>query len=120
MCKVTGCFGIRAFEWQAVAAARVLAGHATLPPRIEMEKWERSRQEERGDGPAFWALMPDFEVYFEAYRKLAGDPAPGTCGRTLPKYDPRWADIFWAFVNTRIDWWKKEAEQAEAALRSNL
>ncbi|KAH8680723.1 thiol-specific monooxygenase [Xylariales sp. PMI_506] len=112
---VTGCFGIRAFEWQAVAAARVLAGHAALPPREVMEKWERDRLEERGDGPAFWALMPDFEVYFEAYRALAGDPAPGTRGRVLPKYDPRWAEIFWDFVNTRNEWWRKEAAEVEAA-----
>jgi hypothetical protein len=95
-----------------VAAARVLAGHATLPARDEMEKWERRRVEERGDSAAFWTLMPDFEVYFEAYRALAGDPAPGTRGRILPKYDPRWAEIFWDFVSTRIEWWKKEAAQA--------
>ncbi|OKL56726.1 hypothetical protein UA08_07862 [Talaromyces atroroseus] len=116
--KVTGCFGIRIFEWQAVAAARVLAGRATLPSRDDMEKWEKLRIEERGDSAAFWTLMPDYEVYFEAYRALAGEPASGTCGRILPKYDPKWEETFWDFVNTRKEWWKKDAEKAETAKNS--
>ncbi|KAM0332519.1 hypothetical protein ACHAQA_002802 [Verticillium albo-atrum] len=38
---VNGGFGLRIFEWQAVAAARVLAGRGKLPPRNEMEAWEQ-------------------------------------------------------------------------------
>ncbi|PYI19607.1 putative dimethylaniline monooxygenase [Aspergillus violaceofuscus CBS 115571] len=113
---VTGGFGIRIFEWQAVAAARVLAGRASLPSREEMEKWEEDRLAERGDGGPFWTLMPDFETHFEQLRELAGEPEPGTTGRVLPKYESAWADVFWDFINTRIEWWKKDQSRAEQSL----
>lgn len=106
---------MRAFEWQAVAAARVLAGRSTLPSRQEMEKWEQDRVAKVGDGPAFWALSPDFEHHFEAMRAIAGDPAPGTTGRVLPKYEAGWGDVFWHFVNQRAEWWEKEAAEATRA-----
>lgn len=109
---MTGGFGIRIFEWQAVAAARVLAGHATLPSQREMEQWERERIVERGDGPAFWALMPDFEKHFEALRAIAGEPAATTKGRVLPKYDSKWAESFWDLISTRNETWKRMAAEA--------
>lgn len=74
-----------------------------------MEKWEQDRVAERGDGPASWTLMPDFEHHFETLRAIAGDPAPGTAGRVLPRYDPKWGEVFWDFVNRRIEWWEKDA-----------
>ncbi|KAL4783710.1 putative dimethylaniline monooxygenase [Aspergillus varians] len=106
---VTGGFGIRIFEWQAVVAARVLAGRSPLPTDEEMKKWEKDRLEERGEGGPFWALSPDFERYFEELRAFAGPPAPGTTGRVLPQYDEAWGEIFWDFVKTRIDWWARDA-----------
>lgn len=106
---VTGGFGLRIFEWQAVATARVLAGRSELPSPAEMNAWEQARVEERGDGPAFWVLMPDFERYFEDLRKLAGAPEPGTAGRTLPVYDSAWGQAFWDFVRWRIEQWEKDA-----------
>ncbi|KAL2844794.1 putative dimethylaniline monooxygenase [Aspergillus pseudoustus] len=105
---VTGGFGIRIFEWQAVAAARVLAGRASLPSREEMHNWEQERLAERGEGGPFWTLMPDFETYFEQLRELAGEPEPGTTGRVLPKYESAWGDVFWDFINMRIQWWKED------------
>ncbi|KAL4887241.1 putative dimethylaniline monooxygenase [Aspergillus karnatakaensis] len=110
---VTGGFGIRIFEWQAVAAARILAGHASLPSREEMEKWEEDRLAERGEGGPFWTLMPDFERYFEEYRALAGEPAPRTTGRLLPKYEPAWGDVFWEFIERRKIWWERDVAEAE-------
>jgi hypothetical protein len=79
-----------------------------------METWERERLSVKGDGPPFWTLMPDFELHFEAYRAIAGDPKPGTTGRILPKYDPRWAEEFWNLIEARIQWWNQEAARAEA------
>lgn len=92
-----------------MAAARVLAGHAKLPPRDEMEKWEQDRLALKGEGAPFWTLMPDFEEHFEAYRALAGEPAEGTLGRVLPKYDPAWGEDFGEFVRKRINWWQEAA-----------
>lgn len=111
---VTGSFGLRIFEWQAVATARVLAGRASLPSYAEMEVWEQERVAERGDGVAFWVLMPDFERYFEDLRAIAGDPALGTTGRVLPRYDNAWGEVFWRFVNWRVQLWKKDAADAVA------
>jgi hypothetical protein len=64
---VTGCFGMRIFEWQAVAVARVFAGRADLESVAKMEAWERERLASHGVGVTFWNLGPDFENYFEAY-----------------------------------------------------
>ncbi|KAH6960216.1 putative dimethylaniline monooxygenase [Fusarium avenaceum] len=110
---VTGGFGLRIFEWQAVAAARHFAGRANLPPLKQMVEWEQQRVEEKGDGPAFWTLLPDFEKHYEALRAIAGDPAPGTTGRVLPKYDEKWSESFWELINARIAWWREEARSAE-------
>ncbi|KAJ1335316.1 dimethylaniline monooxygenase (N-oxide forming) [Microdochium nivale] len=60
------------FEWQAVLAARVLAGRAALPPREEQERWEADRIAEKGDGKGFLTVAPAFEEYFEAVRAMAG------------------------------------------------
>lgn len=105
---MTGDFGICIFGWQAVATARVLDGYAKLPSREEMEQWELDRLAKRGDGSSFWTLMPDFEEHFGDLRDLAGDPVPGTTGRVLPRYRTEWADIFWKFIQYRIDWWGKQ------------
>ncbi|KAH8881781.1 FAD/NAD(P)-binding domain-containing protein [Thozetella sp. PMI_491] len=110
---VTGGFGIRIFEWQAVAAARVLAGRSKLPSRREMEQWEADRVVEKGDTAAFWALLPDFEKHFEALRNIAGEPAPGSTGRVLPKYDPSWEESFWKLIKYRVDWWTRQATAAQ-------
>ena len=83
-----------------------------------MEEWERRRVEEKGDGAQFWALMPDFEHHFEAYRALAGDPAPGTTGRVLPRYEPDWGETFWELIDARVTWWKDEAARAYEGLHS--
>lgn len=97
-----------------MAAARVLAGHAKLPAREEMERWEQERLAFKGEGAPFWTLMPEFEEHFEAYRAIAGEPVEGTLGRVLPKYDPAWADEFWEFVRKRIKWWQEAAARDAA------
>lgn len=109
-------FTFKVFEWQAVLAARVLAGKAQLPPLEEQEKWEIDRVAEKGDGPAFTLLNPHFEEYFEQVRRLAGEPAEGEPGRRLPKFDPRWVDTFNAGNNRRIEMWKRLNRAAAEAM----
>ncbi|PYH94701.1 putative dimethylaniline monooxygenase, partial [Aspergillus ellipticus CBS 707.79] len=104
---VMGGFGIRIFEWQAVATARIFAGHTTLPSQEEMVKWETDRLAQCGDGAAFWALIPDFETHFEALRVLAGEPVRGTKGRVLPRYRAEWGERFWEFVGWRVGVWER-------------
>ncbi|KAJ5885239.1 hypothetical protein N7495_009749 [Penicillium taxi] len=96
----------KVFEWQAVAAARVLAGRATLPSVAEQEKWENDRIAEKGDGPAFTVINPDFEAYFEGLRALAGEPRNGA-GRPLPPFDQKWVKIFNEGHERRKKMWRR-------------
>ena len=96
----------KVFEWQAVAAARVLAGKATLPTLEEQQKWETDRIAQKGDGPGFTMVNPDFKEYFEKLREIVGDPGDGP-GRRLPAFDQAWVDDFNAGHERRIRMWKR-------------
>jgi hypothetical protein len=109
-------FTFKVFEWQAVLAARFLAGRTTLPPLSEQIKWEEDRIAYKGDGVPFTALYPDFEEYFEETRKMAGDPKDGK-GRPLPKFEKRWREGFDAGHLKRIDMWKRGNEEARQRIQ---
>ncbi|KAL8344406.1 hypothetical protein RB601_004779 [Gaeumannomyces tritici] len=103
------------FEWQAVLAARLLAGRTArpLPAAEEMERWEDERVAARGDGARFTLIYPEFEEYFEELRGLAGEGLDG-CGRKLPRFDPEWARLFMAGHELRKDRWRRiNTEAAE-------
>ncbi|GAB1213690.1 hypothetical protein ATERTT37_002840 [Aspergillus terreus] len=104
------------FEWQAVAAARVLAGKAQLPPLTEQQKWEADRIAVKGDGPGFLMVNPDFEEYFEKLRALAGEPAPGAPGRRLPPFEQAWVDDFNAGHERRRRMWQRANREAQSKL----
>ncbi|KAJ5820088.1 hypothetical protein N7474_005679 [Penicillium riverlandense] len=103
----------KVFEWQAVAAARVLAGRAALPSVAEQKRWEDDRISRKGDGPAFTMINPEFEAYFEDMRSLAGEPRDGTPGRRLPPFDQKWVDLFNAGHQRRIKMWKRANRAAK-------
>ncbi|KAH7159773.1 hypothetical protein B0J13DRAFT_112821 [Dactylonectria estremocensis] len=102
------------FEWQAVYAARLLAGRGTLPSPEAMEAWEAARIGTHGDGPKFTVIFPDFEDYFDGLRALAGEGAPGV-GRKLPKFQREWHRAFLTGTDLRRDMWKRQNEAARAA-----
>lgn len=108
----------KVFEWQAVAAARVLAGKATLPPLEEQQKWETERIAQKGDGPGFTMINPDFEKYFEKLREMAGDPGDRP-GRRLPAFDQAWVEDFNAGHDRRIRMWKRANQAAKASTAIN-
>ncbi|KAH8426858.1 uncharacterized protein LDX57_004584 [Aspergillus melleus] len=99
----------KVFEWQAVAAARVLAGKAQLPSLDEQRQWETDRIAKKGDGSAFLMIYPDFEQYFEQLRGLAGEPEGS--GRRLPVFQEAWVDNFMDGHQRRIRMWKKANQQ---------
>lgn len=99
------------FEWQAVLAARLLAGRATLPPLAEQQKWETDRIGKRGDGPKFTLVFPDFEDYFEAVRALAG-PGEKDLGRQLPPFRREWFKAFLDGHEKRKYMWKTLNQKA--------
>lgn len=110
--QVSG-FTFKAFEYQAVAVARLFAGRAELPEPDAMRKWEADHLALRGEGKPFYTLAPDFEQYFEALRKVAGEPAEGTTGRVLPPFDQAWLDVFARVLETRLSYWRREAKKVE-------
>ncbi|KAI1370374.1 hypothetical protein F4677DRAFT_364744 [Hypoxylon crocopeplum] len=99
------------FEWQAVLAARVLAGRANLPPVEEQQRWEAERIKVRGDGPKFTLVFPEFEDYFETVRRLAG-PGYSGLGRQLPPFQQEWFDAFMSGHERRKRMWRRINEQA--------
>lgn len=115
---VAAGFTFKVFEWQAVLAARFLAGKVDLPPPEEQEKWEQDRTALKGDGVAFTALYPDFEEYFEEVRALAGMPKNDDGGRRLPKFDPEWRKNFDAAHLKRIAMWQEMNRKAEVEIAS--
>ncbi|RDW86768.1 uncharacterized protein DSM5745_03410 [Aspergillus mulundensis] len=105
----------KVFEWQAVAAARVLAGRAKLPPLEEQKRWEEDRIAVKGDGAGFLMVNPDFETYFEQLRAIAGEPVGK--GRRLPAFEQKWVDDFSAGHERRIRMWKRANEAAAAEVQ---
>jgi hypothetical protein len=107
------------FEWQAVYAARLLAGRGTLPSLHEMQPWEEERIRKRGDGPKFALVYPDFEEYFETLRRLAGDG--DGIGRQLPKFRREWFREFMEGHELRKRMWKRlNAEARKGASNSDV
>ena len=61
----------------------------------------------------------DFEGYFEGLRLLAGEPGVNSTGRVLPKYDPKWKDLFVdVVVKARVGWWERERRKAETQVQA--
>lgn len=104
------------FEWQAVYAARVLAGRGTVPSKEEMRAWEEARVEVKGDGPGFQMVYPDFEEYFEKLRELGGPPTEDGEGRTLPRFDEGWVRAFMEGHERRKEMWRRLNAQARREL----
>ncbi|KAK0617773.1 hypothetical protein B0T17DRAFT_495249 [Bombardia bombarda] len=111
------------FEWQAVLAARILAGRAMLPSVERMKEWETERIKAKGDGPKFTMVFPDFEEYFEEVRALAGegDTLNGV-GRKLPRFQREWVRSFMEGHDLRKRMWKRINAEArgEGGIKSRL
>ncbi|KAH6876346.1 hypothetical protein B0T10DRAFT_521172 [Thelonectria olida] len=114
-----GGFTFRAYEWQAVAVARFLAGRAKALPSIpEQLEWERKRVSEKKGGKDYYSIAPDYGEFFEFLRDIAGEPAPGTTGRQLPPFDPKWLDIWAEMPLVKLQGWERKRKAAEEAEKS--
>lgn len=107
----------KVFEWQAVLAARLLAGRAMLPSVEEMRKWEVERIKARGDGVKFTLIFPEFEDYFETLRRLAGEGEEGK-GRKLPRFQREWVRAFLDGHERRKVMWRRLNEKAQIGLNA--
>ncbi|KAH7129078.1 hypothetical protein EDB81DRAFT_871743 [Dactylonectria macrodidyma] len=109
-----GGFTFRAYEWQAVAVARSLAGRAKALPSIpEQLEWERKRVNERKGGKDYYSIAPDYADFFEFLRDIAGEPAEGTTGRKLLPFDPKWLETWTGMISTKLEAWTRKREAAE-------
>ncbi|GKU07729.1 unnamed protein product, partial [Fusarium langsethiae] len=109
-----GSFTFKAYEWQAVAVARFLAGRSKpLPPIEDQREWERKRVEERRGGKAYYSIGPDYEGFFEWFRDFAGEPVKGTTARYLPPFNPRWLVVWGSMFLPKLDRWRWKKKEAE-------
>jgi len=113
---VAAGFTFKVYEWQAVLAARFLAGRITLPPESQQIKWEEDRIALKGDGVPFTALYPWFEEYFEEVRSIAGEPVNGR-GRKLPRFEKVWRENFDKAHLKRIAMWQRGNEAARERIK---
>lgn len=94
--------------------ARHLAGRArALPPISEQQSWEAQRVALKGGGKNYYSIAPDYREYFEFLREIAGDPAEGTTGRVLPRFDPEWLKTWVGMVAPKIRGFEESRRQAE-------
>ena len=101
------------YEWQAVAIARRLAGRGKALPSVpDQLEWERRRVAEKKGGKDYYSIAPDYEIFFEFLREIAGDPATGTTGKVLPKFDPEWLKLWTGMVATKIGGWQRKRKRA--------
>ncbi|KAM5349393.1 hypothetical protein ACJ41O_005898 [Fusarium nematophilum] len=109
-----GGFTFRAYEWQAVAVSRFLAGRAKpLPSVPEQLEWERKRVSEKKGGKDYYSIAPNYDEFFQFLRNVAGDPVDGTGARPLPQFDPKWLDIWSGMVATKLEGWQRKRKAAE-------
>lgn len=111
--NVSAGLTFKVFEWQAVCAARFLAGRTKLPSIEEQCVWEQKRLKENGDTPQYSTLFPNFKEYFETVRILAGNDGPG---RKLPEFDGNWEKAFWRGHQRRINYWVKNNYRGKTKL----
>lgn len=89
--QIRAALSFRAYEYQAVAAARVLAGRGTLPSAAVQKKWEDDRVKRLGATHIFHTIVLDFEEYFNTLRVIVGPPAEVSGAYELPMWEDEWA-----------------------------
>ncbi|CAK7213100.1 hypothetical protein SCUCBS95973_001686 [Sporothrix curviconia] len=95
--QVRAAISLRVYEYQAVAVARFLGGHAAgvLPTVKEQRAWEQDRLAYKGPSELFHEIKPDFAEYYSWMRLFAGAPAPESIesgAYELPPYEDWWVD----------------------------
>lgn len=97
-----------------MAVARKLAGRGRPLPSIdEQQAWEAKRVAEKGGGKDYYSIAPDYQGFLEFLREIAGEPASGTTGRVLPRFDPEWLKVWTGMVAVKIRGFEEETRRAE-------
>ena len=109
--QIRAALSFRAYEYQAVAVARVLAGRGTLPSVAKQKKWEDERVARLGPTHIFHTIAPDFEEYFNALRLIAGPPAEGSEAYELPRWEDGWAKKGFRVLELKDEYVKRIQEK---------
>lgn len=109
--QIRAALSFRAYEYQAVAVARVLAGRGTLPALAEQRKWEDDRVKRLGPTHIFHTIAPDFEEYFNTLKNIAGPPADGSEAYELPRWEDEWAKKGFRVLELKDEYVKKIREK---------
>lgn len=99
-----------------MAVVRILAGRGNLPSVIEQKEWEKKRLAHKGDSVAFHEILPDFGVYWNRLREIAGKAAPESDAYELPEWRQEWADIALSILEQKAKWWNEQIQHAKARL----
>jgi hypothetical protein len=75
--------------------------------------WEAKRVATLVGGKNYYSIAPDYRTFFEFLRDVAGNPAPGTTGITLPPFDEEWLKVWGEMVAVKIRTWKKASKVAQ-------
>lgn len=67
-------------------------------------------------GKSYYSIAPKFEEFFGFLRDVAGDPASGTTGLSLPPFDKKWLELWAGMVAPKIRAWEKARQKAEDEL----
>lgn len=108
--QVRAAISLRIYEYQAVAVARFLAGHAAgvLPSVEEQRAWERDRLAYKGPTELFHEIKPDFTEYYGWLRSFAGPPSPDSLksgAYELPQFEDWWVDCDIEVIIKKAQYW---------------
>ncbi|KAJ8116475.1 hypothetical protein OPT61_g2101 [Boeremia exigua] len=109
--QIRAALSFRAYEYQAVAVARVLAGRGSLPSRTQQRKWEEDRVKRLGQTHIFHTIAPDFEEYFNTLKKIAGPPAEESEAYELPQWVDEWAKKGFRVLELKDEYVRKIQEK---------
>lgn len=71
----------------------------------------------KGGGKDYYSIAPDYQQFFEFLREIAGEPAPGTTGRVLPKFDPELLKVWTGMVAAKLRGFEESRRKAEEELK---
>ena len=100
----------------SVAVARYFANrnNLPLPSAADQRTWETDCVAKLGLSNAFHAIGPYFEPYFNWLVDFSGQPALGTDGYALPRWDDKWATQGLAILGLKDKYWRRLIAQEEA------
>lgn len=123
---------LRVFEYQAIAAARFLAGRSQdLPGEDEQRAWEQRVLVQKGDSDRFHEIKPDYAPYY-AWLTAFAKPKPGQKEMyAVQEFDEAWVENDQSVLWLKVKYWeslldddvrkevvaRREREKAEKAER---